>query len=235
MQFYASLIIKMLFGTGSTLQNNMKTLSFIKAAFLLMLCVNFSSCSSDDDSGEGNSKENPGNELVAQMSADEKLLVGRWEADGNPLFLYSDKTCITPDGNGGTYSFDSKTKELVTTSGWGIRIVKSLDNKAMVLQGVQTTKVWTYRRQGNFVDKQFNQLLTGKWQNIETPEKIIIFSSDKYILDSKEGSYAVKEGKNRIYLDIDQGLYVPTMVHLDCYTLELTGEKLFKGTYKRIM
>lgn len=212
----------------------MKIVDFFKASLMLMFCFNLISCGDDNDSEKEGTDDAPKNGILNQMSADEKMLVGKWQADGNPLFLYSDKTCETPDNKVGNYSFNSDTKELITTSGWGIRIVKSLDNTTMVLQGVQTTKVWTYKRQG-FVDKNAEELLIGRWQNTENPEKTIVFSSDSYVLDSKKGTYTVNKGKDRVYISIDKGNYIPNIVHLDCYTLELTGERLFKGTYKRVL
>ena len=207
----------------------MKTTDLFRILFMLMLGVNMISCSKDDDSAnEQNPEDNPQNEVIGQLSENEKLLVGKWVADGgNPLFLHNDKTCITPDSRSGTYQYTSESKELVTTSGWGIRVVKSLDNTTMVLQGVQTTKVWTYKRQDDFVDNQFEQLLIGTWKNTENPEMILIFSSNQYTLGSQKGIYTAKKGKDRFYIDIDKGNYTPNLKYLDCYTLKLSGEKLF--------
>lgn len=212
----------------------MKTTDLFRILFILMLSVNMVSCD-DDDSVNGEKPEDyPQNEVINQLSENEKLLVGKWGADGgNPLFLYSDKTCITPDSQHGTYQYNPESKELITTSGWGIRMVKSLDNTTMVLQGVQTAKVWTYKRQDDFVDNQFEQLIIGTWKNTEKPETILSFSSNQYTLDSKKGTYTIENGKYRIYINIDRGIYIPNLEHIDCYTLKLSGEKLFKGTFKR--
>lgn len=207
-----------------------------------MLCVNLTSCNNDENE---NLKDEPKNEITNTMTTEEKLLVGEWISDGgNPLELYSDKSCYTPDRESGTYSYDSQTKELITTSGWGIRIVKSLDDKTMVLQGVQTSKVWTYDRQMNFIDKQYDKLIIGTWQNTESPNQKIVFSdSNTYNLGMGDIYYEIitggkySDGSKYILVSAQEAsnnynLYIK---HLDCNVMIVYGSgKPYDGTYKRV-
>lgn len=223
----------------------MKTKSFIKSTLLFTFFAALTSCSKDDP------KEVSGNELVEQMTAEEKLLVGEWIADGgNPLFLYSDNSCYTPDKKHGTYSFDQETKELITTSGWGIRIVKSLDEKKMVLKGVQSSKVWTYERQMNFIDNNYQNLIIGTWRCIENPQnKVKFISSDKFDFGKGEFYYKIitggkhSDGTKYILATIDDDKYTNNIyddyylyiTHLDCNTMIVNGSgDSIDGTYERI-
>lgn len=227
----------------------MKAKSFIKATFLFMLCVNFVACSDDEDEKDS-LKDNSENEVVNKLTAEEQLLVGEWISDGgNPLDLYSDMSCYTPDRKSGTYSYNPQTKELITTSGWGIRIVKSLDEKTMVLQGVQTSKVWTYNRQKTFIDKQYKKLLIGTWERIDSQKKTVTFiNSDTFDFGMGDFYYEIKtggkfsDGTEYIYVDADDarepdygdgyGLYIQ---HIDCNTMIVHGSGVSNdGTYKRV-
>lgn len=225
----------------------MKTKSFIKTTFLFILCANLISCS-DDENEQEEPKDNPKNEVINKMTTEEQLLVGEWIANGgNPLKLHSDMSCYTPDKASGTYSYDPQTKELITTSGWGIRIVKSLDEKTMVLQGVQTTKVWTYKRQMTFIDKQYKKLLIGTWQRVDDSREITFINSDTYDFGMGDFYYEIKtggkysDGTEYILVRADEerepdygdgySLYIK---HLDCNTMIVHGSGSDDGTYKRV-
>lgn len=225
----------------------MKTKSFIKTVFLLTLCVYFVSCSDDENEKDGHKAPHT-NEVIDKMTTEEQLLVGKWIANGGrPLYLYSDMSCSTPDLERGTYSYDPQTKELITTSGWGIRTVKQLDEKTMVLQGVQTTKVWTFNRQMDFIDKQYKELLIGTWLCTDDSKKKITINSDTYNFGIGDFYYEIKTGGKYsdgteyilIYTDDEReptsgesySLYIK---HLDCNTMILYGSGSKDGTYKRV-
>ncbi|MFT0263845.1 hypothetical protein [Bacteroides faecis] len=215
----------------------MKKINWKMATYMLatLFTLNFTACSSDDD-GDKDDNGNA-NGLIDKMSTEEQLLVGKWTAGGNPLYLYSDKTCQTPDGNKGTYTFNSETKELITTSGWGIRIVKSLDETTMVLQGVQTTKVWTFTKQTGFIDTHAEELLPGKWKNVTKPEVSLMLYRNTYAL--YEGTTIVDKGswkKDNNYLLFGDSQLETVITYLDCSKLILNnakGGQQFAGTYKR--
>lgn len=217
----------------------MKTLKCENIFLVLILCIIFFACNSGDEfADEGDNKDDSQSGQIDELSTDEKLLVGKWLYSNSPLFLYSDKTCITPDKNSGTYKFDVVTKELITTSGWGIWIVKSLDDTAMVLQNVSSGKVMTYKRQYNFVDKECRRLLIGRWQKKDDPNTILTIDSEKCILDSNgtltERFYSVKGEGDAAYLYMNDYYGYPTLEHVDYYTLILAWNKRFSGTYQRI-
>lgn len=199
----------------------------------LLLTLGFTACSSDDD-GEENGETNG---IISKMSTEEQLLIGKWTAGGNPLYLYSDKTCITPDRSSGTYTFNPETKELITTSGWGIRIVKSLDENTMVLQGVQTTKVWTFTKQNDFIDTHAEELLPGKWKNVDKPEVSLMFYRNTFNLYN--GSTIVEKGKwekDNNYLLFGDSQLEAIITYLDCSKFTIKngkGAQAFVGTYKR--
>lgn len=214
-----------------------KSFVFIKITFLLMLSPCLISCG-DDESEE--------NGAIDNMTIEEQLLVGKWESDGNPLYLHSDMSCRTPDGVTGNYHYDPQTKELITTTGWGIRAVRSLDEKTMVLQSVTTKKSWTYKRKMGFIDNQYQKLLIGTWQGIDNDNsnKIIRFiNSNTYDFGMGKFRYEIVASAGSIYVQPDEerdpdSAYL-RITHLDCNTMIVLGGPYEvgasnAGTYKRV-
>lgn len=109
----------------------------------------------------------------------------------------------------------------------------------MILQGVETSKVWTYTRQNGFIDKDPATLLNGKWENA-SQQKVLTINKDRFDLSIEgeiveSGPFVIWNTGN--YLLFGEYQAETIMTHLDYYKLIIKNAKggsQYAGTYKHI-